>query len=93
MQSTAETARLEARISADLHAKLKRAAEVEGRLMTDFIASAVQCAAQRAIEEGEVQRLSMADQETLAQALLAPPKPTAALRRAFSRRRKLLNAK
>ena len=93
MQSTAATARLEARISADLHAMLKRAAEIEGRTMTDFVVSAVQGAAQRAIEEAEVLRLSMADQEAFAQALLAPPKATAALRRAFARRRKLLSAK
>ena len=35
-------ARLEARISNDLHALLKRAAELQGRTMTDFIVSAVQ---------------------------------------------------
>ena len=44
------TARLEARISTDLHSMLKRAAELEGRTMTDFVVSAVRDAAQRAIE-------------------------------------------
>jgi len=92
MQSTATaTARLEARISTDLHAMLKRAAEIEGRTMTDFVVSAVQGAAQRAIEQAEVLRLSLADQEVFAQALLAPAKPSPALRRAFARRRKLLD--
>ena len=41
------TARLEARISTDLHSMLKRAAELQGRTMTDFVVSAVQDAAQR----------------------------------------------
>lgn len=40
------TARLEARISTDLHSMLKRAAEIQGRTMTDFVVSAVQDAAQ-----------------------------------------------
>lgn len=84
------TARLEARISADLHSMLKRAAELQGRTMTDFVASAVQDAAQRAIEQAEVIRLSLADQECFAQALLSPPKPAPALERAFARRSKLL---
>ena len=88
--STAPTARLEARISTDLHAMLKRAAELQGRTMTDFVVSAVQDAAQQAIERAEVVRLSLADQECFAQALLSPPAPSAALKRAFARRTKLL---
>ncbi len=48
MSAIAATARLEARISADLHAMLKRAAEIQGRTMTDFVVSAVQLAAQEA---------------------------------------------
>lgn len=88
--STAPTARLEARISTDLHAMLKRAAELQGRTMTDFVVSAVQDAAQQAIERAEIIRLSLADQECFAQALLSPPAPPAALKRAFARRTKLL---
>lgn len=86
------TARLEARISTDLHTMLKRAAELQGRTMTDFVVSAVQDAAQRAIEQAEVIRLSMADQQCFAQALLLPPAPVPALERAFTHRNKLLRA-
>jgi uncharacterized protein (DUF1778 family) len=71
---------------------LKRAAEIQGRTMTDFVVSAVQLAAQEAIETAEVIRLSLADQERFAQALLAPPPPAPALKRAFARRRKLISA-
>ena len=86
------SARLEARISFDLHATLKRAAELQGRTMTDFVVSAVQEAAQRAIEQAEIIRLCLADQECFAKALLNPPEPAPALQRAFARRRKLLSA-
>lgn len=68
--------RLEARISSDLHALLKRAAELEGLTVTDFVVSAVHAAAQRTIEQSDLIRLSMADQASFARALLAPPAPT-----------------
>jgi uncharacterized protein (DUF1778 family) len=90
MPTNASTARLEARISTELHSMLKRAAEIQGRTMTDFVVSAVQDAAQRTIEQAEVIRLSLADQECFAQALLSPPQLAPALQRAFSRRRKLI---
>jgi len=93
MPSTASTpARLEARITNDLHAMLKRAAELQGRTMTDFVVAAVQDAAQRAIDQAEVIRLTLKDQASFAQALLSPPKAGPALKRAFSRRKKLLRA-
>lgn len=88
--STASTSRLEARISPGLHSTLKRAAQIQGRTMTDFVIAAVQEAAQKAIEQAQFVRLSAADQEAFANALMAPPKPNAALKRAFKRRKQLL---
>lgn len=92
MTTTTATARLEARISAELRSQLKRAAELEGRTVTDFVVSAVRSAAQQAIERAEVIRLSRADQERFAQALLSPPKRVPALKRAYARRTKLLRS-
>ncbi len=92
MPQSISTARLEARISTDLHSMLKRAAELQGRTMTDFVVAAVQDAAQRAIEQAEIIRLTLVDQECFAQAMLSPPQPTPALKRAFARRSKLLRA-
>jgi len=92
MPAAATTARLEARISFDLHATLKRAAELQGRTMTDFVVSAVPDAAQKAIEQAEVIRLSMTDQQCFAQALLEPPAPESAMLRAFAKRDKLLKS-
>lgn len=92
MSSATPTSRLEARISTDLHALLKRAAEIQGRTMTDFVIAAVQSAAQRAVEQSEVIRLTLADQESFANALIAPPPAVPALERAFARRRTLVRS-
>ena len=90
MATTNPTARLEARISPALNLLLRRAVEIEDTSITDFVATAIREAAQRTIERAEVLRLSIADQECFAQALLAPPSPVPALNRAFDRRRELL---
>ncbi len=87
------TARLEARLPTNVHALLKRAAEIEGRTLTDFVVSAARAAATRTIEQAEIIRLSIEDQRLIAKALLNPPEPTRALKRAFQRRRELLGAK
>ena len=92
MSTATSTARLEARISPELHTLLKRAAELQGRTLTDFVVAAVQEAAQRAIEQAEVIRLSLTDQECFARALLSPPPASPALERAFARRRNLVIA-
>ena len=87
-----QSARLEARISHDLHLTVKRAAEIQGRTMTDFVIQALQEAASEAIEQSDQMRLSIIDQETFANALIAPAKPNAALKRAFAKANKLLAA-
>lgn len=90
MSTATSTARLEARISTELHGLLKRAAELQNRTMTDFVVSAVQEAAMRAVDQAEVIRLTLADSERFAKALMSPPKPNAALKRAFARHRKVV---
>lgn len=92
MPTASATVRLQSRISPDLHALLKRAAELQGRTVSEFVASAVQDAAQQAIEQADVVQLSLADQVCLAQALLSSPEPSPAMKRAFTRRSKLLRA-
>ena len=92
MANTSATARLEARLPANVHKVLKRAAELQGRSLTDFVVAAAHEAACRTIEEAEVVRLSLEDQRRFANALLKPPAPTPALRRAFRRRKALLGS-
>lgn len=84
--------RLEARLSPEALAVVKRAAEIEGRSVSDFVVAAAQQAAQRTISETHIIRLSVADQQTLAAALANPPKPDAALRRARAAHRRLIAA-
>ena len=88
--NTPQSARLEARISPDLHAVVKRAAEIQGRTMTDFVIHALQSAASQAIEQADQVRLAVADQEAFANALISPAKPNAALKRAFAKADRLL---
>ena len=85
-----KAARLEARIHPELRALIQRAAELEGRKLTEFVTAALQTAAQRAIAESQLLRLAAADQLRFAQALIAPPAPAPALKRAFTRRRALI---
>ena len=54
---------------------LKRTAEIQGSILTDFVVSAVHEAAQHAIDQGEVVRLSLAAPERFAQVILPPPAP------------------
>ena len=88
-QAIQTTARLEARLPTAVHALLKRAAEIEGRSLTDFVVSAARVAACRTIEDNEIIRLSLEDQRQIAEALLNPPEPAPALKKAFRRRREL----
>jgi uncharacterized protein (DUF1778 family) len=84
--------RLEARLSPQTLAVVKRAAEIEGRSVSDFVVAAARQAAQRTIAETQVLHLALADQRALAAALVAPPKPVPALRRARSAHRRLIAA-
>jgi len=77
------TARLEARISREALAVIRRAAEIQGRSVSDFVVAAAQKAAQKTIEEIEVIRLSREAQEKFAALLLNPPPPAPALKKAF----------
>lgn len=80
--ASARSARVEARLTPEGLALVKRAAELEGRSVSDFIVSAAQDAALRAIEDKTVIRLSAEDQLKFVEMLLNPPAPNEALKRA-----------
>jgi len=88
-QDALPTARLEARLPQDVMARLKRAAEIQGRTLTDFVVAAADEAACRAIQETEIIRLSIEGQRQIAAAILDPPAATPALKRAAKRYRQL----
>ena len=90
MRSQAQTsARLEARLPHDVMVRLKRAAEIQGRTLTDFVVAAADEAACRAIQDTEIIRLSIEGQRQIAAAILDPPAATPALRKAAKRYREL----
>lgn len=79
---SSRTMRIEARIAPEALRIVKRAAEIQGRSVSDFIVTAAQEAAQRAIAEAHLIRLSVEDQTRFAELLLDPPEPSPALKRA-----------
>jgi uncharacterized protein (DUF1778 family) len=92
-QKATRTARIEARIAPDALAAVKRAAEIQGRSVSDFVVAAAREAAHRTIEETQIIRLSIEDQRALAEAIRNPPKPNEALRRAAKAHRRLILAR
>lgn len=86
------TARIEARIAPDALAVVKRAAEIQGRSVSDFVVAAAQEAANRTIEETQIVRLSLEDQRAFAEAILNPPPPSSGLLRAAEAYRRLIKA-
>jgi uncharacterized protein (DUF1778 family) len=85
-----KTTRLEARVSPEARDTLARAAEIQGRSLSDFVVSAALDAAHRVIAETDVIRLSREATAALAAALIDPPAPNKALRRAAARHRRLI---
>lgn len=82
--------RLEARISSEQKALFQRAAELQGRTLTDFVIASVHESAVKTIAEMEVVRLAEADSRAFAEALLHPREPAPALRAAAERYRKMV---
>src|SRR5262245_46114476 len=89
-QNSARSMRLEARIAPNALAMLKRAAEIQGRSLSDFVVAAAQEAAQKTIAETQIIKLSLEDQRAFADAIINPPEPTPALRRAKKAHRRLV---
>jgi len=83
--SSVRAERLEARISHDQKLLFQRAAELQGRTLTDFVVSSAHDAAVRTIEEMQIIRLSAEDSRQFAAALLNPRKPSEKLRAAARR--------
>jgi uncharacterized protein (DUF1778 family) len=92
-QDQTRSARLESRIAPEALAVVRRAAEIQGRSVSDFVIDAALNAAHRTIAETEIVRLTVEGQRELAALLLKPPAPSANLKKAFKRRRELLGVK
>lgn len=83
--------RIEARITPENLAVIKRAAEIQGRSISDFFVAAAQEAAHRAIEEAHLIRLTVAQHEQFMEAIRNPPPLAPAMERAIERHRRLIS--
>lgn len=92
-QEPTRTARLEARLSPEALAIVKRAAELQGRSVSDFVVAAAQEAAHRTIEETNLIRLSVDDQRRFVELLLNPPAPTADMKQAKAAHAELIQTR
>lgn len=89
MPQSVRSERLKARIAPDALATMRRAAEMQGRSLSDFVVSAAEAAARAAIADAQVVRLSADDQVRFVEALLSSEAPAPAMIRAHGRRRTL----
>jgi uncharacterized protein (DUF1778 family) len=93
MMSQQGTARIEARFSPEALALVKRAAEIQGRSLSDFVVAAAQEAAHRTIEETSLIRLSAEDQRRFVELLLNPPELAPAMNRAMQAHAELIESR
>ena len=89
-QATTRTARVEARIAPDALAVVRRAAELQGRSISDFLVAAALKDAHQTIEDAQIIRLSVNDQQRFAELLLNPPPLAPAMQRALKARKRLI---
>ncbi|GHC53765.1 hypothetical protein GCM10007315_15660 [Gemmobacter tilapiae] len=88
-QTKTRSERIEARTTADTLAIVRRAAEIQGRSISEFVMSAAEEAARKAVEDDRLIRLTEAEQARFVEALLNPKAPAPAMQRAFEHRRRL----
>ena len=89
-QASTRTARVEARIAPKALAVVRRAAELQGRSISDFLVAAALKDAHQTIEDAQIIRLSVDDQQRFAELLLNPPPLAPAMRRALKARKRLI---
>ncbi len=87
---SSRTARVEARIAPEALAVVRRAAELQGRSVSDFLVAAALKDAHQTIEDAQIIRLSVDDQLRFAELLLNPAPLAPAMQRALKARKRLI---
>ena len=82
--------RLEARISAGEKELIKRAADLQGCSLTEFVVRSAHEAAKKAVKEHQIMSLTARDTEAFVKALLKPPVPSKKLKRAAERYKEIM---
>ena len=91
-QDSTLTARSQARIAPAALAVVRRAAQLQGRSISDFLVAAALKEAHRAIEAAQIIRLSVDDQQRFAELLFNPPPLAPAMQRSLKARKRLIAA-
>jgi uncharacterized protein (DUF1778 family) len=81
-KSKAKPFRFDARLDEDQKTLIQRAADLEGRTMTDFVLHSAEAAAERTIQERVMLILSVRETEAFVNAVLNPAEPGPVLRAA-----------
>jgi uncharacterized protein (DUF1778 family) len=86
-RQSAGFARLEARVSPEQKELIQRAADLEGRSLTDYLVGSATAAAQQTIQRHQVLQLTARATEAFIAAIENPPAPGKRLRAAAQRYR------
>ena len=89
-QSEPKAYRFDARLNEDQKLLIQRAADIEGRSMTDFVLHSAEAAAERTIKERAVLILSASESAAFVDAILKPARPGAVLRKAVRHYKKTI---
>lgn len=89
----AKSYRFDARLNEEQKFLIQRAADLEGRTMTDFVIHSAETAAQRAVEDRAMLILTARETESFVNAILNPPDPGPVLRKAFREYRKKMGSR
>ena len=87
----AKTERLEARVSGEQKKLFKKAADLQGATLTDFIISSLQMVANKIIQEHAIMDLTGKDREIFMNALLNPKIPAGRLKKAIDEYKKAVD--
>jgi len=85
-----KSTRIEARLSPYVLKVIKRAAEIEGRSVSDFVVAAAEEAAARSIERSELITIAIDHQQKFFETMLKPPKPGSVWERAREAHQRLV---
>jgi uncharacterized protein (DUF1778 family) len=77
--------RLEERVSRATKALVQKAADIQGRSVTDFVVNSAVEAAMRTVQENEFMHLTQRDRVAFVETLLNAPAPNARLKKAAQR--------
>ncbi|MBF0345857.1 MAG: DUF1778 domain-containing protein [Nitrospirae bacterium] len=89
-ESKSKGERIEARVSNEQKRLFKRAAELQGSTLTDFVVSTLHTVATKVIQDYEVMDLTGRDRETFVSALLKSTLPSGRLKKAITHYKKIM---